>query len=56
MKNSKMQPDQQGQQHQQLHQQQKQQQKAGHDKGPRKLAKQNATYQEHEHPESRMTD
>jgi hypothetical protein len=56
MKHSKMQPDQQGQQRPQLHQQQKQQQKAGHDKGPKKLAKQDATYQEHEHPESRMTD
>ena len=56
MKHSKMQPDQQGQEHQGLHLQQKQQQKTRHEHGPNKQVQQDETYQEHEHPESRMTD
>ncbi len=56
MKHSKMQPDQQNQQKPQMHQQQKQQQKTRHEHGSKKLVKNDATYQEHEHPESRMTD
>jgi hypothetical protein len=56
MKQSKMQTDQQNQQKQQPHQQQKQQQKTRHEQKPAKLAKKDTPYQEHEHPESRMTD
>jgi hypothetical protein len=56
MKQHKIQPDQQGQQHQQLHVQQKQQQKTRHEKGPKKLVQDKVNYQEHEHPEARMTD
>jgi hypothetical protein len=59
MKQSKMQADPQNQQKPQAHQQQKQQQKTRDENGPKKLvksAKNDTTYQEHEHPEARMTD
>jgi hypothetical protein len=56
MKQSKIQPDQQNQQKQQPHLQQKQQQKTRHEQKPAKLVHQGARYEEHEHPESRMTD
>jgi hypothetical protein len=55
MKHSKIQPDQQGQ-HGHQQQQQKQQQKTKHEQGSKKPVQDSATYQEHEHPESRMTD
>jgi hypothetical protein len=54
MKQSKTQPDKQGQQKLNQHLQQKQQQKTQQAHGTNKQVEQN--YQEHEHPESRMTD
>ena len=56
MKHTKLRPDQQGQQNPQIQHQQKQQQKSGKDQGRPRQSQDEVNYQEHEHPESRMTD
>ena len=53
MKHSKIQPDQQGQQIRQ--QQQKQQNKTQHQQKPKSAVRNEENYQEHEHPELRLT-